>query len=119
MRSNDQFNTTIYGFSDRLRGLEGSREVLLIHPDDMKKAGLEQGQRVTLIGDADDGIDRRVDGLTVTPFNMPPGCIGGYYPEMNPLVPLDHHDQLSKTPAYKSVPVRIVSHKASGRNNAS
>jgi molybdopterin-dependent oxidoreductase alpha subunit len=109
MRSNDQFNTTIYGFSDRLRGLEGSREVLLIHPDDMKKAGLEQGQRVSLISDADDGIDRRVDGLTVTPFNMPPGCIGGYYPEMNPLVPLDHHDQLSKTPAYKSVPVRIVS----------
>ena len=109
MRSNDQFNTTIYGFSDRLRGLEGSREILLIHPDDMKKAGLEQGQRVSLIGDADDGIDRRVDGLTVTPFNMPPGCIGGYYPEMNSLVPLDHHDQLSKTPAYKSVPVRILS----------
>jgi anaerobic selenocysteine-containing dehydrogenase len=42
--------------------LEGSREVLLIHPDDMKKTGLEQGQRVSLIGDADDGIDRRVDG---------------------------------------------------------
>ena len=92
-----------------MRGLEGTREILLIHPDDMEKAGLKQGQRVTLIGDADDGIDRRVDGLTVTPFNMPPGCIGGYYPEMNPLVPLDHHDQLSKTPAYKSVPVRIVS----------
>jgi hypothetical protein len=67
------------------------------------------GQQVSLIGDADDCIDRRVDGLTVTPFNMPPSCIGGYYPEMNPLVPLDHHDQLSKTPAYKSVPVRIVS----------
>jgi molybdopterin-dependent oxidoreductase alpha subunit len=109
MRSNDQFNTTIYGFSDRLRGLEGRREILLIHPDDMEKAGLEKGQRVSLIGDADDGINRRVDGLTVTPFNMPPGCIGGYYPEMNPLVPLDHHDQLSKTPAFKSVPVRIVS----------
>lgn len=24
LRSNDQFNTTIYGFSDRLRGLDGS-----------------------------------------------------------------------------------------------
>jgi len=26
---------------------------------------------------------------------------------MNPLVPLSHHDRLSKTPASKSVPVRI------------
>ena len=25
MRSNDQFNTTIYGMSDRLRGIEGTR----------------------------------------------------------------------------------------------
>ena len=30
LRSNDQFNTTIYGFSDRLRGIEGTREVLLL-----------------------------------------------------------------------------------------
>ncbi|SFK85266.1 Molybdopterin oxidoreductase [Methylocapsa palsarum] len=30
MRLNDQFNTTIYGYSDRLRGLEGSRDILLM-----------------------------------------------------------------------------------------
>jgi molybdopterin-dependent oxidoreductase alpha subunit len=107
MRSNDQFNTTIYGFDDRLRGLEGNRHILLIHPDDMEKAGLVKDQHVSLIGDADDGIARRVDGLTVTPYNMPSGCIGGYYPEMNPLIPLIHHDELSLTPASKSVPVRI------------
>jgi molybdopterin-dependent oxidoreductase alpha subunit len=107
MRSNDQFNTTIYGFDDRLRGLEGNRHILLIHPDDMEKAGLVKGQQVSLIGDADDGIARRVDGLTVTPYNMPSGCIGGYYPEMNPLIPLSHHDELTLTPASKSVPVRI------------
>ena len=35
LRSNDQFNTTIYGFSDRLRGIEAREKVLLINPEDM------------------------------------------------------------------------------------
>src|SRR5689334_11733126 len=30
LRSNDQFNTTIYGYRDRMRGPEGTCEVLLI-----------------------------------------------------------------------------------------
>jgi len=107
MRSNDQFNTTIYGFSDRLRGLEGSRAVLLINPQDMQRQGLNEGDSVDLVGDAEDGTTRQVRGLTVTPFNLPDGCLGGYYPEMNPLMPLWYHDQASKTPAAKGVPVRI------------
>jgi molybdopterin-dependent oxidoreductase alpha subunit len=108
MRSNDQFNTTIYGFSDRLRGIEGTRQVLLMHPDEIAAAGLSEGQVVSLASDADDGEHRQVDGLTVTPFDLPRGTLGGYYPELNPLVPLSYHEELSKTPAYKGVPVRIV-----------
>lgn len=108
MRSNDQFNTTIYGYSDRLRGIEGTRDVLLMNPDDIAEAGLTVGQVVGLAGDAGDGVDRSVTGLTVTPFLLPRGCIGGYYPEMNPLIPLWYHDEESQTPAAKSVPVRIV-----------
>jgi molybdopterin-dependent oxidoreductase alpha subunit len=108
LRSNDQFNTTIYGYSDRLRGVEGTRDVVLMNPEDIAAAGLEAGQIVTLVTDADDGVDRRVGGLAVTPFLLPRGCLGAYYPEMNPLVPLWYHDQESKTPAGKSVPVRIV-----------
>ncbi|MEP7184310.1 MAG: FdhF/YdeP family oxidoreductase [Rhodanobacter sp.] len=107
MRSNDQFNTTIYGFSDRLRGLEGSRTILLINPQDMAHQGLKEGDLVSLIGDAGDDVKRVVTGLTVTPFNLPDGCLGGYYPEMNPLIPLWYHDKASKTPASKGVPVRI------------
>jgi hypothetical protein len=49
-----------------------------------------------------------VGGLTVTPFHLPRGCVGAYYPEMNPLIPLWYHDEASKTPAAKGVPVRIV-----------
>jgi molybdopterin-dependent oxidoreductase alpha subunit len=107
MRSNDQFNTTIYGHSDRLRGLEGSREILLINPREMERAGLHEGEMVSLVGDAGDGVTREVRGLAVTPFNLPDGCLGGYYPEMNALVPLWYHDEASKTPASKGVPVRI------------
>ncbi|SDA11779.1 FdhF/YdeP family oxidoreductase [Sphingomonas sp. NFR15] len=108
LRSNDQFNTTIYGYSDRLRGIEGTREVLLMNPEDIAAAGLSEGQIVGLASDADDGVDRQVGGLKVTSFLLPRGCLGAYYPEMNPLVPLSWHDAESKTPAGKSVPVRII-----------
>ena len=107
MRSNDQFNTTIYGDDDRLRGIE-SRDVLLMNPADIRRAGLEEGQVVGLASDAGDDVDRRVSGLKVTPFLLPDGCVGAYYPEANPLVPLWYHDQASKTPAVKGLPVRIV-----------
>jgi molybdopterin-dependent oxidoreductase alpha subunit len=108
LRSNDQFNTTIYGYSDRLRGVEGTRDVLLMHPDEIAAAGLREGQVVGLASDAGDGVDRHVGGLTVTPFLLPRGAVAAYYPEMNPLIPLWYHDEESKTPAAKAVPVRIV-----------
>ncbi|HBM60702.1 MAG TPA: formate dehydrogenase, partial [Citreicella sp.] len=105
---NDQFNTTIYGFSDRLRGIEGGRDVVLINPEDMQRLGLAADQRVTLESTVEDGTARRIGGLRVVPYDLPDGCVAAYYPEVNPLVPLSYHDKLSKTPAYKGVPVRIV-----------
>jgi anaerobic selenocysteine-containing dehydrogenase len=35
LRSNDQFNTTIYGYHDRFRGVKGTRDVLFMHESDM------------------------------------------------------------------------------------
>ena len=55
----------------------------------------------------DDGHARVVEGLTVTAYDLPDRCVGAYYPETNPLVPLALHDEMSKTPAYKGVPVRL------------
>jgi len=107
LRSNDQFNTTVYGHDDRLRGLRGSRMIVLISPLEMQRAGLSEGELVTLITDHEDGIERSVSGLAVTPYDLPDRCLAGYFPELNCLVPLDHHDQLSKTPAAKGIPVRI------------
>jgi len=107
LRANDQFNTTIYHDSDRLRGLEGNRMIVLMNAREMQRALLSEGELVTLTTDYEDGIAREVSGLAVTPYDLPDGCIAGYFPELNPLVPLNHHEQLSKTPAAKGVPVRI------------
>ncbi len=108
MRSNDQFNTTVYGYDDRFRGIDGTRDVVLMHNDDIARLGLHDGQTVKLVSDAGDGIAREIAGLRVVAFDIPRGCVGGYYPECNPLIPLSHHAVLSKTPAAKSVPVRVV-----------
>lgn len=107
LRSNDQFNTTIYGFSDRLRGLEGSREIVLINREEMARLGLQEGQLVSLFSQVEDGNVRQIDGLKVTPYDLPDGTVAGYYPELNPLVPLSYHEKNSLTPAYKGVPVEI------------
>ena len=112
MRSNDQFNTTIYGYDDRFRGIRGTRDVVLMNAADIAQAGLREGQVVKLTTDADDGIAREVAGLSVVAFDIPRGCIGGYYPECNPLIPLSHHTVFSMLPAAKSVPVRIVADAA-------
>jgi anaerobic selenocysteine-containing dehydrogenase len=108
LRSNDQFNTTVYGYHDRLRGLSGSREILLINETEMARLGLQAGDVVALESAAVDNIHRRKDGLTVTPYNLPDGCLGGYYPECNVLASVSHYAEGSMTPAVKSVPVRVV-----------
>jgi molybdopterin-dependent oxidoreductase alpha subunit len=108
MRSNDQFNTTIYGYDDRFRGVKGTRMVLFMSHADVARLRLRDGQTVDLVCAAQDGVERRVEGFRVLPFDIPKGCVGGYYPECNPLIPLWHHAERSKVPAAKSVPVRIV-----------
>jgi anaerobic selenocysteine-containing dehydrogenase len=108
LRSDDQFNTTIYSMDDRFRAVKGTRQVLFINPADMQRLGLAEGETVALQTVFNDAHTRRVAGLRVTPYAIPPGCVGGYYPECNPLLPLSHHAEESKVPAAKSIPVRII-----------
>jgi molybdopterin-dependent oxidoreductase alpha subunit len=111
VRSNDQFNTTIYGYEDRLRGIYGTREVVLMHEADMRSLGIADGEVVDIIGDAGDGVERSVCGFRATRYNVPHGSCVGYYPECNPLLPLWHHAARSHVPAAKSIPVRIQKHR--------
>jgi molybdopterin-dependent oxidoreductase alpha subunit len=107
LRSNGQFNTTIYSYDDRFRGIHGSRAVVLMHRNDIDRFGLEERIPVTLSTAVDDGVERQVAGLRVVAYDIPEGCIASYYPECNPLLPLWHHEEKSKVPAAKSIPVRV------------
>ena len=107
LRSNGQFNTTIYSYEDRFRGVKGTRMVVFMNPADVERRGLAKDDFVDLVTALDDGVERVVRNFRVLPYDIPEGCIGGYYPEANPLVPLSHHDSKAHTPAYKAVPVRL------------
>lgn len=108
LRSNDQFNTTIYGDDDRLRGIHGSRMIVMISPDDRIRHGIAKGATLRLTSAAQDGVTRSLGGFRAIDRDLPQGTIAAYYPECNALIPLWHHDEKSKTPAAKSVPVRIA-----------
>jgi anaerobic selenocysteine-containing dehydrogenase len=107
LRSNDQFNTTVYGYDDRFRGIHGTRMVVLMNQDDIDRLGLREGEKVTLRTSSKDNVKRAMGGFRVTPYNIPAGCIGTYYPEANTLLPIWHYAENSKTPAAKSVPVTV------------
>jgi molybdopterin-dependent oxidoreductase alpha subunit len=107
VRSHDQYNTTVYGLDDRYRGLAGDRRVVLVHPEDLRERGLDPGARVDLESRFE-GETRVVRGFRALAYAAPRGCVATYFPEANALVPVRSHDAGSLTPAYKSVPVRLV-----------
>ena len=107
LRSHDQFNTTIYGLDDRYRGVSGGRRVVFVHPDDITALGLAEGQVVDLVSEWTDGSERRAPAFRVVPYDQPRGCAASYYPETNPLVPLDSTAVGSNCPTSKSIIVRL------------
>ena len=110
-RSHDQYNTTIYGLDDRYRGVYGVRNVIFIHRDDIKDIGLEAGDLVDIRGVFNDGRHRECKGFRLVSYEIPRGCIGGYYPELNELVPHQTVGEQSFTPASKSIVVRLEKHQ--------
>jgi anaerobic selenocysteine-containing dehydrogenase len=90
-----------------LRGINGTRMVVLMNKADIEENGLKDGDEIDLLGAAADGIPRVVRGLRVVAYNVPRGSCAGYYPECNPLLPLWHHAEGSHVPAAKSIPVRV------------
>ena len=91
IRSHDQFNTTIYGLSDRYRGIEGGRRVVFLHRDDITALGFAEGDLVDIVSEWEDGTERQVPCFRVVAYDQPRGCAAAYYPETNPLVPLESH----------------------------
>lgn len=110
LRSHDQYNTTIYGLDDRYRGIHHGRRVVLMHAGDIAELGFRDGDLVDLVSEWSDGVERRVEGFRVVPYSTPRGNAAAYYPETNPLVPLDHVAARSNTPVSKAVTVRLEPH---------
>jgi molybdopterin-dependent oxidoreductase alpha subunit len=107
LRSHDQYNTTIYSLDDRYRGVFGGRMVVFMNEADMQQRGIVPASLVEIEALAEDGNRRIVRGFKAKAHDIPPGSIGAYYPETNPLLPLAHHDRKSGTPAAKSIPVLV------------
>ena len=97
VRSEGQFNTVVYEDYDLYRGID-RRDVILLHPDDIHKLNLSDGQFVAVCSD-----EGRLENICVTAWKeIRPGNTLMYYPEANVLVPKST-DPRSKTPCFKSI----------------
>ncbi|MEE4022403.1 FdhF/YdeP family oxidoreductase [Gordonia sp. PKS22-38] len=107
LRSHDQFNTTIYGLSDRYRGIEGGRRVVFMHRDDIAALGYDNGDIVDLVSVWEDDELRYATDFRIVEYDIPRGTAAAYYPETNPLVPLDSTALGSNCPTSKSIVIRL------------
>lgn len=106
IRSHDQFNTTIYGLNDRYRGIYNERRVIMMNSKDIAEAGLINYQVVNLYS-IFQGERREVKRFIILPYNIPQKCVATYFPETNPLIPIDSVADICNTPTSKSVVIMI------------
>ena len=107
IRSHDQFNTTIYEYNDRYRGVYGERRVLFMHEQDMADRGLEAKDLIDITSHYA-GSTRTVEKFLAVPYDIPRGNVAAYFPEANPLVPIGSVAKVSNTPTSKYVVVTVV-----------
>ncbi|MCR5887445.1 FdhF/YdeP family oxidoreductase [Hymenobacter sp. J193] len=107
VRSHDQFNTTIYDYNDRYRGVHGERRVLFMNRQDMADRSL-QAQALIDITSHFEGTRRTVEKFIAVPYDIPRGNVAAYFPEANPLVPVGSVAKVSNTPTSKYVVVTVV-----------
>jgi molybdopterin-dependent oxidoreductase alpha subunit len=100
VRSEGQFNSVVYEETDLYRGQE-RRDVVLLHPNDMRKLGLKQDQVVTVKSNTG-----QLTRIHARPFNVREGNALMYYPEANALCPREV-DPESRTPAFKNVSITV------------
>ena len=100
VRSEGQFNTVVYEEEDLYRN-QDRRDVILIHPDDLRRLNLRNDQRVTVRNDTGS-----ITVLARSYDKIRPGNSLMYFPEANVLVPRAVDGQ-SRTPAFKGVVVTV------------
>ncbi len=106
LRSHDQYNTTIYGLDDRYRGIGSERMIVFINPEDMTDRKIKPTQKTRIVSHWN-GETRELSGFHAIPYDMPRGCVATYFPEANPLIPIDSTAIESNTPTSKAIEVSI------------
>lgn len=101
VRSEGQFNTVVYEEEDIYRG-QDRRDVILIHPEDMRRLAISHDQRVTVRNKTGMLLGIRARNFP----NIRPGNALMYYPEANVLVPRTA-DRQSRTPSFKNIGIWI------------
>ncbi|MEC6898370.1 FdhF/YdeP family oxidoreductase [Photobacterium piscicola] len=109
IRSHDQYNTTIYGYDDRYRGVFGQRDILFISKLEADRQGLVAGERVNIIAIDNQGMrtHRCLTDLKIVIYDMAEHCVATYFPESNNLIDINNFDPISGIPAYKNIPILI------------
>ncbi|MGH8382370.1 FdhF/YdeP family oxidoreductase [Pseudomonas sp.] len=115
LRSHDQYNTTLYGLDDRYRGVFGLREVIFANEQDIRRLGFEPGEKVDLMSLWEDDRERRVSGFTLVAYDIPTGQAAAYYPETNPLVPLESYGDRTFTPTSKFIAIKLEKSRGDNR----
>jgi molybdopterin-dependent oxidoreductase alpha subunit len=100
LRSEGQFNSVVYEEHDLYRGVT-NRYSVIISAEDARRLDLLDGDRVTVYGEAG-----QMDDVEVFVSDIRPGVAAMYYPEANVLIKA-RVDERSRTPAFKSAPIRI------------
>jgi molybdopterin-dependent oxidoreductase alpha subunit len=113
IRSHDQFNTTVYSENDRYRGIKGSRRVILMNKADIAERGLKQGEVVDITS-VFEGKERRAEAFAIVEYPIPKNCAATYFPEANPLVPIESVAEKSNCPTSKLVKITVVPHLHNG-----
>ena len=112
LRSHDQYNTTVYGYDDRYRGIAGTRDIVFISQQDADLHKIRQGDLVDIESTWQDGKVRKISGFKAVIYDIPQGNLAAYYPETNSLVPIDSIGDGSFTPTSKSIVVKIKKSQA-------
>jgi anaerobic selenocysteine-containing dehydrogenase len=84
--------------------------VCFIAPADLQRLGFADGEHVDLVSVWRDGArvqEREACDFRLVAYDIPAGCVAAYFPETNPLVPLDSYAERARTPASKAIPVRL------------
>ena len=76
-----------------------------VNAEDMIKQQLKNGDKVKITTVSNDNIVRSINDFKIVEYAIPQGCAAAYYPETNPLVPLESTADNCGTPTYKSIAV--------------